>query len=278
LARGKRHEICGKKYGSLPLKSNTLARSAFTKWKARGRVQIKHFAVQLILSDHVSAKFIRVVKRGLGPVLPDDEADLLAWLESPQTVGLFLDRAGERVRDAGRAPHRIPPSRLFPPDPDPLPLWRDGAGGLSAPVTDSEWVITSYLAANTIILPMSGWLAVRLGRRNYFLLSIAVFTVASALCGMATSLTVLIGARVVQGGLAGGGRQPSSQAVLLDAFAREKQGAAMTMFGVAALLAPVIGPTLGGYITDNVGWRWIFIFPECADRPARLGAVQRHGV
>src|SRR5215471_13435570 len=131
------------------------------------------------------------------------------------------------------------------------------AGGLSAPVTDSEWVITSYLAANAIILPMSGWLAIRLGRRNYFLLSIAVFTGASALCGMATSLIMLIGARVLQG-LAGGGLQPSSQAVLLDAFPKEKQGTAMTMFGMAALLAPVVGPTLGGYITDNYDWRWIF--------------------
>lgn len=131
------------------------------------------------------------------------------------------------------------------------------AGGLSAPATDSEWVITSYLAANAIILPISGWLAVQLGRRNYFLLSIGVFTLASALCGMAVSLTVLIGARVVQG-LAGGGLQPSSQAVLLDAFPQEQQGAAMTIFGVAALLAPVVGPTLGGYITDNYGWRWIF--------------------
>lgn len=131
------------------------------------------------------------------------------------------------------------------------------AGGLSAPATDSEWVITSYLAANAIILPMSGWLAVRLGRRNYFLLSIAIFTIASALCGMANSLGMLIGARVVQG-LAGGGLQPSSQGVLLDAFPPEKQGAAQTLFGIAALLAPVVGPTLGGYITDNYGWRWIF--------------------
>jgi MFS transporter, DHA2 family, multidrug resistance protein len=131
------------------------------------------------------------------------------------------------------------------------------AGGLSAPATDSEWVITSYLAANAIILPMSGWLALRLGRRNYFLLSIAIFTLASALCGMATSLEMLIGARVLQG-LAGGGLQPSSQAVLLDAFPREKQGAAQTVFGIAALLAPVVGPTLGGYITDNYGWRWVF--------------------
>ena len=131
------------------------------------------------------------------------------------------------------------------------------AGGLSAPATDSEWVITSYLAANAIILPISGWLSIRLGRRNYFLLSIAVFTLASALCGMATSLNMLIFSRVLQG-LAGGGLQPSSQGVLLDAFPPEKQGAAQTLFGIAALLAPVVGPTLGGYITDNYGWRWIF--------------------
>src|SRR5262249_34405551 len=131
------------------------------------------------------------------------------------------------------------------------------ADGLSSPVTDSEWVITSYLAANAIVLPISGWLATQLGRRNYFLLSIAVFTLASALCGMATSLIALIAFRVLQG-LAGGGLQPSSQAVLLDAFPPEKQGAAMTIFGVAALLAPVVGPTLGGFITDNYGWRWIF--------------------
>lgn len=131
------------------------------------------------------------------------------------------------------------------------------AGGLSAPSSDSEWVITSYLAANAIILPISGWLAVRLGRRNYFLLSIALFTVASAMCGMATSLEMLIAARVLQG-LAGGGLQPCSQGILLDAFPPQKQGAAMTLFGIAALLAPVVGPTLGGYITDHHGWRWIF--------------------
>jgi DHA2 family multidrug resistance protein len=131
------------------------------------------------------------------------------------------------------------------------------AGGLSAANVDSEWVITSYLAANAIILPISGWLALRLGRRNYFLLSIAIFTLASALCGMAGSLTFIIASRVLQG-MAGGGLQPTSQAVLLDAFPQEKQGQAMTIFGLAALLAPVVGPTLGGYITDNYGWRWIF--------------------
>ncbi len=118
-------------------------------------------------------------------------------------------------------------------------------------------MLTSYLAANATILPISGWISARLGRRNYFLLSIAVFTIASGLCGMATSLGQIILFRVIQG-LAGGGLQPSSQGVLLDAFPPEKQGAAQTMFGVAALLAPVVGPTLGGYLTVQYDWRWIF--------------------
>ncbi len=118
-------------------------------------------------------------------------------------------------------------------------------------------VLTSYLAANATILPITGWISARLGRRNYFLLSIAIFTIASGLCGMATSLWQIILFRVLQG-LAGGGLQPSSQAVLLDVFPPEKQGAAQTMFGIAALLAPVVGPTLGGYLTVVYGWRWIF--------------------
>jgi len=120
------------------------------------------------------------------------------------------------------------------------------AGGLSATVADGEWVITSYLAANAIVLPITGWLSAHLGRRNYFLASIAIFTLSSALCGMAGSLGQLILFRVIQG-LAGGGLQPSSQGVLLDAFPPEKQGVAMTLFGLAALLAPVVGPTLGGW-------------------------------
>ena len=132
------------------------------------------------------------------------------------------------------------------------------AGGLSATVDDGEWVLTSYLAANAIILPITGWLSAHLGRRNYFLLSIAIFTLASGLCGMATSLGQLIAFRVIQG-LAGGGLQPTSQAVLLDAFPREKQGTAMTLFGLAALLAPVVGPTLGGWLTDEYQWRWVFL-------------------
>src|SRR5262249_6525492 len=132
------------------------------------------------------------------------------------------------------------------------------AGGLSATVDDGEWVLTSYLAANAIILPMTGWLSAHLGRRTYFLLSIGVFTLASALCGMATSLEQLILFRVIQG-LAGGGLQPSSQGVLLDAFPPEKQGTAMTLFALAALLAPIVGPTLGGWITDQYSWRWVFL-------------------
>jgi DHA2 family multidrug resistance protein len=132
------------------------------------------------------------------------------------------------------------------------------AGGLSATVEDGEWVLTSYLAANAIILPITGWLSAHLGRRNYFLLSIAVFTIASALCGLAGSLSQLILFRVIQG-LAGGGLQPSSQGVLLDAFPVEKQGVAMTLFGFAALIAPVVGPTLGGWLTDTYSWRWVFL-------------------
>ena len=132
------------------------------------------------------------------------------------------------------------------------------AGGLSAAEVDAEWVITSYLAANAIILPISGWLMARLGRRNYFLLSIAIFTLASAMCGMATSLGEIILFRIIQG-LAGGGLQPSTQGILLDTFPPEKQGTAMTMFGVAALIGPIVGPVLGGYLCDNYDWRWIFL-------------------
>jgi MFS transporter, DHA2 family, multidrug resistance protein len=132
------------------------------------------------------------------------------------------------------------------------------AGGLSATVDDGEWVLTSYLAANAIILPITGWLSAHLGRRNYFLASIAIFTLSSLLCGLAGSLSQLILFRVIQG-LAGGGLQPSSQGVLLDAFPREKQGVAMTLFGFAALIAPIVGPTLGGWITDSYSWRWVFL-------------------
>ncbi len=131
------------------------------------------------------------------------------------------------------------------------------AGGLSAAETDSEWVITSYLAANALVLTISGWLSARLGRRNYFMWSIAIFTLASGLCGIATSLPQIILFRVIQG-LAGGGLQPSSQAILMDSFPPEKQGTAMSVFGIAALIGPIVGPTLGGWLVVNFDWRWIF--------------------
>ena len=132
------------------------------------------------------------------------------------------------------------------------------AGGLSAPASDSEWVITSYLAANAIVLPITGWLSAHIGRRRYFLLSIAVFTLASTACGLATSLGMMILFRVIQG-LAGGGLQPCSQGVLMDSFPPEKQGTAMTLFGLAAIIAPVVGPTLGGWLCVNYDWRQIFL-------------------
>jgi DHA2 family multidrug resistance protein len=132
------------------------------------------------------------------------------------------------------------------------------AGGLSAAQADSEWVITTYLAANAIVLPITGWLSAHLGRRNYFMLSIAVFTLASAMCGFATSLWQMILFRAIQG-LSGGGLQPCSQGILLDEFPPEKQGAAMTLFGLAAMIAPIVGPTLGGWLCVNYDWRWIFL-------------------
>jgi DHA2 family multidrug resistance protein len=132
------------------------------------------------------------------------------------------------------------------------------AGGLSAAQTDADWVITSYLAANAIVLPITGWLSAHLGRRNYFLISITLFTLASAACGFATSLGQMILFRVIQG-LAGGGLQPCSQGVLMDAFPEEKQGTAMTLFGVAAIIAPIVGPTLGGWLCVDYNWRWIFL-------------------
>src|SRR6201984_3761904 len=132
------------------------------------------------------------------------------------------------------------------------------AGGLSATVDDGEWVLTSYLAANAIILPITGWLSTHLGRRHYFLASIAIFTLSSLMCGLAGSLGQLILFRAIQG-LAGGGLQPGSQGILLDAFPRERQGVAMTLFGFAVLIAPIVGPTLGGWITDTYNWRWVFL-------------------
>ncbi len=131
------------------------------------------------------------------------------------------------------------------------------AGALSASQDESTWVLTSYLVANAIILPISGWISSVLGRKNFYLISVVLFTVFSAACGLAPTLGLLVVFRVLQG-LAGGGLQPSVQAILADAFPGEKRGMAMAVYTVAILCAPVLGPTLGGWITDNYSWRWIF--------------------
>jgi len=131
------------------------------------------------------------------------------------------------------------------------------AGSLSASQDESTWVLTSYLVANAIILPISGWISSVVGRKNFYLISVVMFTVFSACCGIAPTLAMLVVFRVLQG-LAGGGLQPSVQAILADAFPGEKRGMAMAVYTVAILCAPVLGPTLGGWITDNYSWRWIF--------------------
>ncbi len=131
------------------------------------------------------------------------------------------------------------------------------AGSLSASQDESTWVLTSYLVANAIILPISGWISSVFGRKNFYLVSVVLFTVFSAACGIAPTLAALVIFRVLQG-LSGGGLQPSVQAILADAFPGEKRGMAMAVYTVAILVAPVLGPTLGGWITDNYSWRWIF--------------------
>lgn len=132
------------------------------------------------------------------------------------------------------------------------------AGNLGASYDDSTWVLTSYLAANAIVLPISGWLAEVIGRKRYFLLSLVVFTVSSLLCGVAPSLPMLLLFRAIQG-VGGGGLQPMAQAILNDSFPPEKRGLAFALYGVTAVLAPTVGPMLGGWITDNYSWRWIFL-------------------
>jgi MFS transporter, DHA2 family, multidrug resistance protein len=131
------------------------------------------------------------------------------------------------------------------------------AGNLAATVEEGTWVVTSYLVSNAIILPMSGWLANYMGRKKLLLTCVAGFTLTSLCCGFATSLNSLIFFRVLQG-LTGGGLQPLAQAILLETFPERKHGQAMAAFGIGILLAPILGPTLGGWITDNYSWRWIF--------------------
>jgi DHA2 family multidrug resistance protein len=131
------------------------------------------------------------------------------------------------------------------------------AGSLAASNDQSTWVLTSYLVSNAIVLPISGWLAVTLGRKRFFMGCLTVFTVSSLLCGLAPSLGFLLLFRVLQGA-GGGGLQPMAQAILADTFPPEKRGLAFALYGITAVMAPTIGPTLGGWITFNYSWRWIF--------------------
>jgi DHA2 family multidrug resistance protein len=131
------------------------------------------------------------------------------------------------------------------------------AGSLGASTNQGTWVLTSYLVSNAIVLPIGAWASSVMGRRNFFLFCIVIFTVASFLCGAAPSLPMLLVCRVLQGA-GGGGMQPMAQAIMADSFEPQKRGQAFALYGLVAVLAPSIGPTLGGWITDNYSWRWIF--------------------
>jgi len=130
-------------------------------------------------------------------------------------------------------------------------------GNLAASNDESTWVLTSYLVSNAIVLPISGWIAGAVGRKRFFMLCLFLFTLTSLLCGTATSLGLLLFYRVLQGA-GGGGLQPMAQAILADTFPPEKRGVAFALYGITAVVAPTIGPTLGGWITFNYSWRWIF--------------------
>jgi multidrug resistance protein len=131
------------------------------------------------------------------------------------------------------------------------------AGSVGASQDEATWVLTSYLVSSAIILPISGWISNRIGRKRFYMTCVVMFTVCSALCGFAPSLGFLIVARILQG-LGGGGLAPSEQAILADTFPIEKRGQAFAVYGMAVVVAPAIGPTLGGWITDNYNWHWIF--------------------
>ena len=131
------------------------------------------------------------------------------------------------------------------------------AGSLGASQEEATWVLTSYLVSSAIILPISGWISNRIGRKRFYMTCVALFTVCSLLCGLAPTLPILILARILQG-LGGGGLAPSEQAILADTFSVEKRGQAFALYGTAVVVAPAIGPTLGGWITDNYNWHWIF--------------------
>src|SRR5579862_900696 len=131
------------------------------------------------------------------------------------------------------------------------------AGSLSATNDEATWVLTSYLVANAVILPASGWFSLRFGRKRFLITCIIIFTISSFACGAATSLGIILIARAIQGA-GGGALQPLSQAILLESFPPQKRGAAMAVFALGVVVAPVLGPTLGGWLTDTYSWRWAF--------------------
>src|ERR1700733_2579666 len=131
------------------------------------------------------------------------------------------------------------------------------AGNLGASQDESTWVLTSYLVSNAVILPISAWLATRFGRKRFYMSSVALFTVSSCLCGLAPSLGMLVFFRILQG-VGGGGLVPSEQAILADTFPAHQRGLGFAVYGMAVVIAPAIGPTIGGWITDNYSWHWIF--------------------
>ena len=163
------------------------------------------------------------------------------------------------------------------------------AGSLAASNDQSTWVLTSYLVSNAIVLPISGWIAVRFGRKRFFMSCLAVFTVSSLLCGLAPNLGFLLFFRILQGA-GGGGLQPMAQAILADTFPPHQRGLAFALYGITAVMAPTIGPTLGGWITFNYSWRWIFyinvpvgiitwlLVRRFVEDPPYLGRLKRAGI
>ncbi len=132
------------------------------------------------------------------------------------------------------------------------------AGSLSASYDEATWVITSFLVANAIVIPISGWLADVVGRKRYYMFSVALFTFSSLLCGLAPNLAFLVVARILQG-IGGGGLAPVEQSMMADTFPPEKRGIAFAVYGIVIIVGPILGPSLGGWITDSYSWHWVFL-------------------